>query len=247
MRRFLRLSRVAVLLTFGIPGPPMIVADGAITDDQAAQILDQLQQIRALLEKQAKAPMVSNEPSPVRATIALQDAPSLGAENAPVALVEFTDFQCPYCERFQVESFDALKKNYIDTGKVRFYSRDLPLDFHKNAMQAAQAARCAAEVGKFWEMRDWMQRNPAKLDLQSVVIHGQSLGMDELALNRCISSGKYRDVIRSEAKDAITKGAHGTPAFILGISRGTSEIEGDWISGVRPYQFFEERINSLLH
>ena len=89
----------------------------------------------------------------------------LGDKNAPLTVVEFTDYQCPFCQRFHVTSYPDLKKNYIDTGKVRFYSRDLPLDFHANAMRAAQAARCANDQGQYWKMREIMSANPDKLDL----------------------------------------------------------------------------------
>ena len=83
--------------------------------------------------------------------------------------MEFTDYQCPYCQRFHVASFPELKRAYIDTGKVRFFSKDLPLDMHANAMRAAQAGRCAGEQGKFWELRDVMGMNPDKLDIDHIL------------------------------------------------------------------------------
>ena len=95
-----------------------------------------------------------------------------------MTMVEFTDYQCPFCQRFHVTTFGELKKNYIDTGKVRFYSRDLPLDFHPNAMRAAQAARCAIEQGKYWQIRDVMGANPDKLDLEHLVGFASDLKMD---------------------------------------------------------------------
>ena len=79
-----------------------------------------------------------------------------------MTIVEYTDYQCPFCQRFHVAAFPELKRNYIDTGKVRFFSKDLPLDFHANAMRAAQAGRCAGEQGKFWELRDVMGAEPGQ-------------------------------------------------------------------------------------
>ena len=83
--------------------------------------------------------------------------------------MEYTDYQCPFCQRFHVTAFAELKKAYIDTGKVRFFSKDMPLDFHPNAMRAAMAARCAGEQGKFWELRDTMGANPNSLDIEHIV------------------------------------------------------------------------------
>ncbi len=119
-----------------------------------------------MLQQQNARPAPQTEPDPAkRAKLNLDGFQMLGSKNAPLTIVEFTDYQCPFCQRFHVTTFPDLKKNYIDTGKVRFYSRDLPLDFHANAMQAAEAARCAIEQGKFWELRDVMGANPDKLDL----------------------------------------------------------------------------------
>src|SRR5690242_17725374 len=135
---FIRLAAaVAVPFCFLLP---LSAADRGITHEQADQILDELKQIRQLLEKQAAAaPQGGGQQQITKATINTEGAFTLGAKDAPVTMVEFTDFQCPYCQRFHVQTFTELKKNYIDTGKVRFVSRDMPLDFHPNAMQAAEA------------------------------------------------------------------------------------------------------------
>ena len=121
----------------------------------------------------------------------------LGNKDAPVTMVEFTDYQCPFCQQFHAETFAELKKNYIDTGKVRFFSRDLPLDFHPNAMRAAQAGRCAAEQGKFWKMRDLMAANPDKLDLESLVETAGSLKLDVTAFRACVESEKDKNAVQT--------------------------------------------------
>src|SRR6266852_9091619 len=86
---------------------------------------------------------------------------ALGRPDAPVTLVEFGDFQCGFCKRFHSDAYGELKRNYIDTGKVRFVSRDLPLEFHPYAMKAAEAARCAGDQQKYWELRDALYSNAA--------------------------------------------------------------------------------------
>src|SRR3989338_5451600 len=132
-----------------------------ITKEQADAILKELQAIRQLLEQmqrqQAQPRPVQQPvqpPAPPAKVKVRSDGPYwLGKADAPVTVVEFTDYQCPFCRRFHQSAFEEIKKNYIDTGKVRFVSRDLPLDIHANAARAAHAARCAGEQGKFWEMR----------------------------------------------------------------------------------------------
>ena len=166
-----------------------------ITRQQADEILKELRQIRQLLEKQQAQPAAQPQTEqPTRAKITdLTGVSMLGSKAAPLTIVEYTDYQCPFCQRFHVTAFAELKKNYIDTGKVRFYSKDLPLDFHPNAMRAAQAARCAAEQGKFWELRDIMGANPDKLDMEHIVGFAADLKMDSVALRGCVDSGKYKE------------------------------------------------------
>jgi protein-disulfide isomerase len=140
MKTFVRYAMfLALALTLAGKDPK---AEG-ITRQQADQILDELRQIRQLLEQQQAKAAEPKQDGPKRAKLNLQTAPMMGSKDAPLTMVEFTDFQCPYCRQFYATTFAELKKNYIDTGKMRFYSRDLPLDFHPNAMRAAEAGRCA--------------------------------------------------------------------------------------------------------
>src|SRR5277367_6195365 len=127
-----------------------------LTRDQADDILKELKAIHQLLERQQTA-AAQPQPAPASDKVKMSVTPgwySLGRDDAPVTVVEFADYQCPFCRKFHSETFAEIKKNYIDTGKVRYVSRDLPLDFHPNAAPAAQAARCAGEQHKFWEMHD---------------------------------------------------------------------------------------------
>src|SRR6478672_2924812 len=141
-----------------------------LTRQQGDEILKELRQIRQLLEKQQAKPAPPQEEAPARAKITdLSGVSMLGSKAAPITIVEYTDYQCPYCQRFHVTAFAELKKAYIDTGKVRFFSKDMPLDFHPNAMRAALAARCAGEQGKFWELRNTMGANPNSLDIEHIL------------------------------------------------------------------------------
>src|SRR5689334_8469131 len=137
MKTFFSIAMAAALICG--PGRAQVPEQQGITRQQADQILQELRQIRQLLEKQGR-PAAQQEEQPTRAKVTdLSGVSMLGKKDAPITIVEYTDYQCPYCQRFHVSAYPEIKKNYIDTGKVRFYSKDLPLDFHPNAMRAAQA------------------------------------------------------------------------------------------------------------
>src|SRR6185295_197816 len=191
--RNLRFAKLAVL-PLAMLLPLAAQQSESITRQQADDILNELRQIRQLLERQAK-PQAPQAPAPeqiIRAKVNLDGVPMVGSKDAPLTIVEFTDYQCPFCQRFHVTTFKDLKKNYIDTGKVRFYSRDMPLDFHANAMRAAQAGRCAADQNQFWGLREAMSANPDKLDLENIIAFGSELKMDVGALRKCITDEKHK-------------------------------------------------------
>lgn len=219
-------------------------ASDGITREQADQILDELRQIRQLLEKQAEN-KPAGPPAPVKAKLHLEGAPMLGEKGAPVTMVEFTDYQCPFCQRFHLQVYGELKKNFIDTGKVRFFSRDLPLDsLHPNAFRAAQAARCAGDQGQFWKLRDIMAAHPEALDLENLVADASLLQMDKSAFRTCVESGKYKESVQGDVLEAMKIGADGTPAFVVGKSTPDG-VDGDMIVGAQPYAVFEEKFKQL--
>jgi protein-disulfide isomerase len=216
--------------------------DTGITSDQADQILEELRQIHQLLQAQAEK---NGPPQPSRAKLDLSGYQMLGSKSAPVTMVEFTDYQCPYCRQFHMAVFNELKKNYIDTGKVRFYSRDLPLDsLHPNANRAAQAGRCAADQGQFWTMRDMMSSNPDKLDLDHLVDEAGTLKMDTKAFRGCLETQKYKEAVQTDVLDAMKIGAQATPTFVLGKSTPQG-VDGELIEGTRPYAEFVREISKL--
>jgi protein-disulfide isomerase len=216
-----------------------------MTRQQGDEILQELRQIRQLLEKQAKPAAAPQEEGPTRAKIAdLSGVSMLGSNSAPLTIVEYTDYQCPFCQRFHMTTFAELKKAYIDTGKARFFSKDMPLDFHPNAMRAAMAARCAGDQGKFWELRDTMGANPNSLDLEHIVNFAANLKIDTVALRACIDSGKYKERVQSDVLEAMKIGANGTPTFIVGRSVGKG-VEGELVVGAMPFEMFDVKLKEL--
>ena len=216
-----------------------------MTQQQGDEILQELRQIRQLLEKQAKPAGAPQEEAPTRAKLAdLSGVPMLGSNSAPITIVEYTDYQCPYCQHFHVTAFADIKKAYIDTGKVRFFSKDMPLDFHPTAMRAAMAARCAGEKGKFWELRDTMGANPNSLDMEHIVGFAANLKMDTVALRACIDGGKYRERVQGDVLEGMRIGANGTPTFIVGKSIGNG-VDGELVVGAMPFQMFDLKLKEL--
>ena len=213
-----------------------------MTVEQGEQIIEELREIRQLLQMQGEK---GGPPAPTRAKLDLTGFQMLGSPSAPLTLVEFTDYQCPYCRQFHITTFADLKKTYIDTGKVRFYSRDLPLDaIHPNALRAAQAARCAIEQKQYWTLRDLMGANPDKLDLDHLVGFAASLKMDTNAFRTCVESQRYKEAVQNDLLEAMKIGAEATPTFVIGKSTPQG-VDGELLVGAQPFTEFVKVISKL--
>ncbi len=216
---------------------------------QADAILNELRQIRQLLEKQQNlgaqdAAHTAQPPQKVRMSMS-KDWHSIGNCDAPVTIVEFADYQCPFCKDFHTTAFSDLKKNYIDTGKVRFVSRDLPLDFHPFAMKAATASLCADDQGKYWEMRDALISNSADLSPGALLKYAQGLSLDMNSFRICLDSGKHKSEIQKDQADAAVLNISGTPTFVLGRTSGGT-LNGLVLVGTQPYSTFDSAIQQAL-
>ena len=170
---------------------------------------------------------------------------SLGRSDAPITLLEFTDYQCPYCRRFQAEAWPQIKKNYIDTGKLRFIVRDLPLQFHSSALPAAEAAHCAGEQGKFWEMHHALLTGDDPLADGGIDRRATQLGLDLERLHACTRANRYESAIARNTAAADALEVHGTPAFVLG-RMANGGLEGQLVSGAQPYNEFDAAFRQLL-
>jgi len=223
-------------------GMRMSAAD-AISSNQADEILAELRKIRAILE--SNGPNRDGSAQPTRVAIEVNDAPYLGSDRAPVVIVEFMDYQCPYCKQFQAQTFRDVKREYIDTGKVRFYVMDFPLDIHAQALLAAQAGRCAAEQGKFWPMHDRLQSENEALNGDKIAALAELSGLDLRNFQNCLQTEKYKDAIQRGISEAANKGIRATPTFV--IAKGTETgIEGDVVVGAVPFGVFQKKIEALL-
>ena len=213
----------------------------ALKAGQAA-IQKDLAEIKRLLQSRpAAADALPREP------IAIASEPFKGSATAKVAVIEFSDYECPFCSRYSKDTLPQIASEYIDTGKVKYVFRDLPLSFHKKAFKAAEAAHCAGAEGKFWEMHDTMFQNQAALAPEQLTTHAKTLGLNETNFQQCLDSGKFAADINKDIADAGSVGITGTPAFLVGVIQPDGRVKVvKKISGARPYADFKAAIDGAL-
>jgi protein-disulfide isomerase len=221
----------------------------ANNQDATQAILQELREIRRVLEKieqQGLAEPARRPDTPKTASVSIsKENTILGAADAPVTVVEFTDYQCPFCKRFVQTTFPLLKREFIDTGKVRWIVRDLPLGFHPNANKAAQAAHCAGEQGKFWEMRDTLFRNNANLGIEQLPGYAREIGLDGKAFDACLSSDRHQTQIDLDSQEANRVRITGTPSFVIGKTAGDT-VSGQLVIGAQAQAVFTAAIQRII-
>ncbi len=200
-----------------------------------------VQEIKKLLQTK-QAPAEFKE-----AIINIQGAPSKGDKNAKLALIEFSDYQCPFCARHVRETVPQIEKDFVKTGKLRYYFLDFPLGFHKQAAKAAEAADCAGDQGKFWQMHDRLFANQNALAPEDLLKHTEALGLDASKFKECLEGGKHSDEIKKDMAEGQKAGITGTPAFLLGFIQPDGKVKAlKKISGAQPYSAFKDAIDGLL-
>ena len=214
------------------------------TSESQDQIATELKAIQLQLDRIEKH-LAAVLPGEQRVTLDVSANNAIGSKSAPVTIVEFTDYQCPFCRQFQTEAFQKLKENYIDKGKVRFVSLDLPLKMHANALKAAQAAWCAGDQSKYWEMRSLLLAND-NLGAEAALAYADKLGMDKASFRACFDSDKYAKQVNAETAQAGDLGISGTPTFIVGRTEGKA-VDGVKLMGILSYAQLESRITTLLN
>jgi protein-disulfide isomerase len=241
-------ANVAEARALGISGTPMFFVDGYPLNGarpfEHFQLAVQYAEEGILADAYAPQQPQAEQPSapPTPADVEIGDAFVLGDPDAPITIVEFTDFQCPYCSRHFQQTYPQILEEYVDTGIVRYVFKDFPLNsIHAQADEAAQAARCAGEQGAFHEMHDvlfqrqmaWSGQTPTAL----FVGYAEDIGLDSSAFEECLTSGKYADAVNADLDQGLQLGVTGTPAFF---------INGYLVSGAQPYSLFQQAIESLL-
>jgi protein-disulfide isomerase len=202
----------------------------------------QLQEIRALLQAQGKSA------APVM-FLNVDGAPTKGDPRAKVTIVEFSDYECPFCSRYTRDTWPLLEKGYVKTGKVKYVFRNFPIPaLHKQAVKAHQAALCAGEQNKYWEMHDLLFANSPKLGEAALIDYAGRAGLNVDLFKACLAGGKHLAQIQQDMSEAKRAGMTGTPTFFLGLTpaRGERMQVVRVLTGAQPYAAFEQVIDAML-
>ena len=191
----------------------------------------------------------TNQPSePIK--ISVDDDPVIGSSDAPITIIEFSDFQCPFCARFHVQTLPLLLEEYIEQGKVKLVFRDFPIQsIHSNALPASVAAECANEQGQFKAMHDMLFDNQSQWSNQETVDalvmfsqYANQIQLDQETFDSCLTSGKYIEEIRNDLDDGRSYDVTGTPGFFI----GNDEIGYVELKGAQPFESFKKIIEAQL-
>ena len=212
---------------------------------------EELQEAISKLElKLLQNQLPTGQPTPI-VKISADDDPVIGDPNAPISIIEFSDFQCPFCARFHIQTLPSILEEYVDQGKVKLIFRDFPIqNIHPNALPASVAAECANEQGKFKEMHDELFENQKEWSgvetANAVSLFSQyalEMGLEQEVFDSCLTNGKYIEEIRNDLNDGRTYGVSGTPGFFI----GNDQIGYVELKGAQPFESFKKVIDAQLN
>lgn len=245
------------ILVWALCPSPMCVAQEAHSNSDSAvslqnqidrlekgqgQILDELN----TLSKELETKLLPSSDAPP-ASIKIQGEPFTGELSAPIAIIEFADFECPFCGQFARDTYPQVLANYVKTGKAVFFYHDFPLSAHPHAALAAEAARCAAEQGQYWQMHDDLFAHQSQLSERTISTDAQSLGIDSGRLMDCISTGRYTAAVKKSAQDAQQMGVRATPSFFIGTIDSGGELKIiRALRGAYSYEAFKSALDGVL-
>lgn len=226
----------------------------------AAEMAKEIQQLReeqaetqAELDelKEILAPILSQLPQPFRPQDAsVAGSPVMGKMDAPVTMIEFSDLQCPFCERYYQETFPSIVDAYVKTDKVRYVVREFPLSqIHPRAKAASSAALCAVDQDKYWEMRDQILNNRDKLSDDDLAGYAMATGLDMSAWQSCLKTDIYDQKVSTDLQAGAELGVSGTPAFALGMTDPDDPekiLVTKLIEGAYPFDAFRQALDELL-
>lgn len=219
------------------------------------QMLEKGGVVAGSINNQQQAQAAAPQPQqPTKGVASVDDDPVLGDKNAPVTIIEFSDYECPFCKRHFDETLPQLIQNYVDTGKVKIVFRDLPLSFHDPmATKEAVAANCAREQGgdsKYFQYHDEIFTrtisNGNGLSEADLTTIATDLGLNLNSFNTCLADPAQEEEVKKDLADAGQAGATGTPTFVIGKSSSDGVIDGDLVVGAQPFAAFQAVIDPML-
>ncbi|WP_316504637.1 DsbA family protein [Nitrosopumilus sp.] len=211
---------------------------------------EDLEDAIAKLELKLLQNQLPTQKAALPAKISADNDPIIGNPDAAITIIEFSDFQCPFCARFHVQTLPSIMEQYIEQGKVSLVFRDFPIqNIHPNALPAAVTAECANEQGRFKEMHDILFEKQNEWNNQETFLavslfiqYADNINLDQEVFESCINSGKYIDEIRKDLEDGRDYGVTGTPGFFV----GNDEIGYVEIKGAQPFDSFKKVIDAQL-
>lgn len=192
-------------------------------------------------------PTANQEEYP-EAETTIADSPYLGdIKKAKVAIVEFTDYQCPYCKRHADETKPSIVKDYVDTGKIIYVVRNFPLEFHGQiAIDTANAALCIDEIGGVSKFFEFYAKGFEQESTDALSQIAKDLGVNMDKYNTCMSENRYNDTIDKDFSDGTKAGVTGTPGFVIGVLDKDGNVKGKLVSGAYPYETFKTLLDDML-
>ena len=248
MKIFLSLIGVGVLIgivlgAWAVSELMSMKTEIALQNKDIATVLEDLKKLKSRPVQAARPDAAPTQPQIVK--VSIDDDPIKGDKDAPVTIIEFSDYQCPFCKRFYDNTLGQIDEEYIKNGKVRLVFRDYPLGFHPKAIPAAIAANCAGEQGKYWELHDFFFENPDKLDISTVIASTEELGLDKGKFEKCVND-KNEAEVNKDFQDGQQYGVRGTPSFFIGKTGDGKEMTGIYVRGAQPFNVFKNHIDKLL-
>ena len=222
--------------------------------DQQAQMQKELTAIKNFLQSvmqprqqgQADGPEV---PGIIGATIPTANEPSLGPASAKVTVMEISDYHCPFCKRQKLQTFPQIAAEYIKTGKIQYMFVDYPIaQLHPAAARTHEAANCAGDQGKYWEMHASLFNNPVARDDAALTALARPIGIDTAALQSCLAGGKHAGAVQASVSRMEQLGISGTPMVVIGLTPAPGQPMKivKYVYGAQPFAAFKAAIEGVL-
>jgi len=256
----MKIRRVlTVVLAAGLLLPAIVVAQSSDDLKALRQEIESLkagigavqrdvQDIKNLLQSLRQPAAPPSPVTPESMEMSLTNAHAKGGAGASLVLVEFSDFQCPFCGRHAKQTMPQIEREYVSTGKLLYVMRNLPLEqIHPDAFRAASAAECAGDQGKYWQMHEKLFGNQQALTAADLTRYAQETGIEPKAFKECMDADSHGAKIRQDLKDALAAGVSSTPTFFLGFAEGGGKVKiVRRVQGAHPYPVFKAAIDGLL-
>lgn len=253
---FFKTEQGAILLGSLIIAGAILINGGAlkVSESSDTKPSNEVAQAVAPVVQQPVQPQAAAQPAAnIPVSVDISGSPVLGNKDAKLTLVEFSDYECPYCKKSFEEVLPDLKKSYIDTGQVKLVYKNLPLSFHQNAAKEAEAALCAKDQGgdvAYYKYHDQIFTKTTSggtgISIDQLSTIAEDIGLKVTAFQSCLNSGKAKPQVDKDVVIASKVGASGTPTWFLGKTTSSDTIEGISIEGAQPFSAFKKAIDQQL-